>query len=177
MACLGASFFANELFTWGVGVAEIVFSFLQVSRKQAPFAFAVCSILAVLTMAYYIIDNANRATQSHALLICAFAISQFVTMMQYIGVLLKTFEKFELQSWRPATEVQARKRHININFLVRLVLGRPRVCLGDKPGLSLGQTQVFSLFYTVEAGLSLGQTQFVPGTNPWAEGWYKKFMC
>ena len=29
----------------------------------------------------------------------------------------------------------------------------------DKPGLSLGQTRVFSLFYTVEA-------QFVPGTNP-----------
>ena len=39
---------------------------------------------------------------------------------------------------------QARKRHININFLVRLLLG---------------QTQVFSLFYTMEA-------QFVPGTNP-----------
>ena len=63
--------------------------------------------------------------------------------------------------------VQARKRHINIIFLVRLPLGRPPVCHRDKPSLSLGQTRwlslgqtrVFSLFYTVEA-------QFVPGTNP-----------
>ena len=61
---------------------------------------------------------------------------------------------------------QARKRHININFLVRLLLGHPgnvpgtnRVCPRDKVGLSQGQTQVFSLLYTVEA-------QFVPGTNP-----------
>ena len=61
---------------------------------------------------------------------------------------------------------QARKRHININFLVRLLLGHPgnvpgtnRVCPGDKVGLSQGQTQVFFLFYTAEA-------QFVPGTNP-----------
>ena len=37
--------------------------------------------------------------------------------------------------------IQARKRHININFFVRLVLGRPRVCPGDFTG-------------------------FVPGTNP-----------
>ena len=43
---------------------------------------------------------------------------------------------------------QARKRHININFLVRLLLGRPREYPGDKPGLSLGQTH------------------FVPGTRP-----------
>ena len=49
-------------------------------------------------------------------------------------------------------------------------------CPWDKPGLSLGQTRVFSLFYTVEA-------QFVPGTNPvcqWdkpvSEGRQKKFM-
>ena len=33
------------------------------------------------------------------------------------------------------------------------------VNLGTTPGLSLGQTQVFSLFYPVEA-------QFVPGTTP-----------
>ena len=61
---------------------------------------------------------------------------------------------------------QARKRHININILVRLLLGHPgnvpgtnRVCPRDKVGLSQGQTQVFFLFYTAEA-------QFVPGTNP-----------
>ena len=59
----------------------------------------------------------------------------------------------------PVNEIQARKRHININFLVRLPLGRPPVCPRDNPGLSLGQTRVFSLFYTVEA-------RFVPGTNP-----------
>ena len=51
---------------------------------------------------------------------------------------------------------QARKRHINISFLVWLRLGRPRVCPRDKsPG--------FLLFCTVE-------TQFVPRTNcvcPW----------
>ena len=35
-----------------------------------------------------------------------------------------------------------------MNFLVRLLLGRPRACPWDKPGLSLGQTH------------------FVPGTNP-----------
>ena len=34
---------------------------------------------------------------------------------------------------------QARRRHKNINVLVRLVLGRSRVCPWDKPGLSLGQ--------------------------------------
>ena len=59
---------------------------------------------------------------------------------------------------------QARKRHININFLVRLLLGHPgnvhgtnQVCPRDKVGLSQGQTQVFFLVYTAEA-------QFVPGT-------------
>ena len=73
---------------------------------------------------------------------------------------------------QPKEEVfQARKRHININSLVRLLLGHPgnvpgtnRVCPRDKVGLSHGQTQVFSLLYTVEASLSLGQTRFVPGT-------------
>ena len=66
--------------------------------------------------------------------------------------------------------VVLRERHININFLVRLLLGHPRECPGDKPGLSpgqsglsQGQTQVFSLLYTVEA-------QFVPGTNPVCPG-------
>ena len=34
---------------------------------------------------------------------------------------------------------QARKRHININFFARLVLGRPQVCPGISLGLSLGQ--------------------------------------
>ena len=91
-----------------------------------------------------------------------------------IGLYRKCFECF----------LQARKRHINIDSLVRLPLGRPRdcrrdkrICPWDKPTLSQGQTQVFSLFYTMEA-------QFVPGTNPvcpWDnpgdEGRHKRFMC
>ena len=58
----------------------------------------------------------------------------------------------------PGLSDQARKRYININFFVRLVLGftgfvpgTNPVCPWDKPGENLGQTQVFSLFYTVEA--------------------------
>ena len=57
-----------------------------------------------------------------------------------------------------STETQASKRHININFLVRLLLGRPRECPGtnrvcpwDKPTLPQGQTQVFFLSYTVRS--------------------------
>ena len=53
---------------------------------------------------------------------------------------------------------QARKRHININFFVRLVPvftgfvpGTNPVCPWDKSGEKLGQTQECSLFYTVEA--------------------------
>ena len=36
---------------------------------------------------------------------------------------------------------QTRKRHININFLVRLLLGRPRECPWDKPRFSPYFTQ------------------------------------
>ena len=79
--------------------------------------------------------------------------------------------KDKLYTWDPTRIIslaldQARKRHININFLVRLLLGHPgnvpgtnRVCPRDKVGFSQGQTQVFFLFYTAES-------QFVPGTNP-----------
>ena len=66
---------------------------------------------------------------------------------------------------------QARKRHININFLVRLLLGHPGnvpgikgnvpgtkwVCPRDKPRFS-------SYFTQRKPSLSLGQTQFVSGT-------------
>ena len=72
---------------------------------------------------------------------------------------------------------QARKRHINIIFFVRLVPvftgfvpGTNPVCPWDKSGEKQGQTQEFSLFYTVEArfhrvcpwdkpGLSQGQSR------------------
>ena len=50
---------------------------------------------------------------------------------------------------------QARKRHININFLVRLRLGRPPVCLRDQPRFSPRFTQ-WSPWD--KPGLSLGQT-------------------
>ena len=60
-------------------------------------------------------------------------------------------------------EGQARKRHININFLVRLLLGHPgnvpgtnRACPRDKPRFSPYFTQV--------------EAQFVPGKNPVCPG-------
>ena len=77
----------------------------------------------------------------------------------------------------PPSFSQARKRHININFFVRLVPvftgfvpGTNPVCPWDKSGEKQGQTQEFSLFYTVEArfhrvcpwdkpGLSQGQSR------------------
>ena len=63
---------------------------------------------------------------------------------------------------------QARKRHININFLVRLLLGHPGnvpgTNPGDKVGLSQGQTWFSPYFTQWKPGMSLGQTQFVPGT-------------
>ena len=83
-------------------------------------------------------------------------------------------------------KIQARKRRININFFVRLVPvftefvpGTNPVCPWDKSGEKLGQTQEFSLFYTLEArfhrvcpwdkpGLSLGQSG--------DEGRHRKFM-
>ena len=57
------------------------------------------------------------------------------------------------------------------------VPGTNRVCPRDKVGLSQGQTQVFSLLYTVEA-------QFCPWDKPGLslghfgdEGRQKEFMC
>ena len=59
-------------------------------------------------------------------------------------------------------------------LLVRLVTLRPRVC--PKPGLSLGQTRVFSYFTQGKPSLSQGQTQIVLGTNPGDEGRHKS-LC
>ena len=44
--------------------------------------------------------------------------------------------------------------------------GQARFVPGTGPSLSLGQTQVLSLFDTVERSLSRGQAQFVPGDKP-----------
>ena len=72
--------------------------------------------------------------------------------------------------------LQARKRDININFLVQLLLGRPQACPGQTrlvPGTKWvcpGQTQVLSLFTQCKPSLSQGQTQFVPGTIPGTKG-------
>ena len=78
---------------------------------------------------------------------------------QITGISLKAMnssKKSLSNHWtRPSQNNQARKRRININFLVRLVLG---------------QTQVSPYFTQWKPSLSLGQTQFVPGTNlvcPW----------
>ena len=81
---------------------------------------------------------------------------------------------------------QGNKRHININFFVRLVLGRPRVSPGDFTGFVPGTNPGFILILhsgsPISPGLSLGQTRFVPGTIPGTKGGTeslceKKFMC
>ena len=83
-------------------------------------------------------------------------------------------------------EAQAGKRHININFFVRLVLGRPRVFPGDFTGFVPGTTSVkiwdkpaFSPYFTQSKP---GKPGFVPGTNPGPKGGAeslceKTFMC
>ena len=76
---------------------------------------------------------------------------------------------------------QASKRHININFFVRLVLGRPRDCPGDftgfvpgtnpvKPGTNPGFLLILHSGSPISPGLSPGQTRFVPGTIPGTKG-------
>ena len=55
------------------------------------------------------------------------------------------------------------KMHININFFVRLVLGRPRVCPGDftrfVPGTSPGFLLILHSGSPANPGLSLGQSR------------------
>ena len=65
---------------------------------------------------------------------------------------------------------QARKRHITI---ISVCPAAP----GTSPGMSRGQTQVFSLFYTMEAQLVPGTNPVCPWGNPRDEGRQKKFMC
>ena len=64
----------------------------------------------------------------------------------------------------------ARKRHININFFVRLVLGRPRVCPGDFTGFVPGTNSVKTChkpgFPPYFAQWKPGKPRFVPGTSP-----------
>ena len=86
---------------------------------------------------------------------------------------VRVFKGWAKHKW-PWT--QARKRHININFLVRLRLGRPRVCPWDKPRLSQGQTEVFSLFYTVDAQFFLGTNPVCPWDKPVVNGGRKR-LC
>ena len=83
-------------------------------------------------------------------------------------------------------DFQKRKRHININFFVRLVpvftgfvLGTNPACPWDKSGEKQGQTQEFS--YSTQWKPDF--TGFVPGTNPVCprdnpgdEGRHRKFM-
>ena len=74
-------------------------------------------------------------------------------------------------------DFEARKRHINRNFLVRLPLGRPRECPGDKPGSSLGQTHFVpgknpGFLLILHRG-----SPVCPWDNPGDEGRPKKFMC
>ena len=50
-------------------------------------------------------------------------------------------ENYRLGNSCGLNSIQARKRHIKINFRLRLALGRPRVCPKDKPRLSPYFTQ------------------------------------
>ena len=68
---------------------------------------------------------------------------------------LRALAKEHTETWGA---VQARERHINMNFLVWLALGRPWVCPRDKLR--------FSHSFTVETQLVPGTTWFVPGTSP-----------
>ena len=77
-----------------------------------------------------------------------------------------------------ANITQARKRHTNINFFVRLVLGRPRVCPGDFTGFVLGTNSVktrdkpwFSPYFTQGKP---GKPGFVPGSRRAAQKVYVK---
>ena len=74
--------------------------------------------------------------------------------------------------------IKARKRHININFIVRLVLGQPQVCPGDFTGFVCGTNSVkpwtnpeFLLILhsgsPANPGLSEGQTRVCPWDKPW----------
>ena len=63
---------------------------------------------------------------------------------------------------------QARKRHININLFVRLVLGRPR----DKPGFS----PYFTQWKPRKPGFVPGTNLVCPWDNPGDEGRHRKFM-
>ena len=76
----------------------------------------------------------------------------------------------QIEGFGGRSKNQARKRHVNISFFVRLVLGRPRVCPGISPCLSLGQIRWttwdkpgFSPYFTQWMPDFTG---FVPGTNP-----------
>ena len=87
------------------------------------------------------------------------------------GCLLWKIQVTELVLSGLCRRKSGKKRHININFFWPVGLGMTpvlsrgfhRVCPWDKSGENLGQTRVFSLFYTVEA-------RFVPGTNPGTKG-------
>ena len=81
-----------------------------------------------------------------------------------------TSEEFQQPVFSRAPKSQARKRHINVTFFVRLVLGRPRVCPGDFTGFVPGTNRVkpwdkpgFSPYFTQ---WKPGKPGFVPGTNP-----------
>jgi len=52
----------------------------------APFILAVVAGVLLLAVAYHIIDTQNRATQSHAVLLCAMTLGMLVTLTQQLGV-------------------------------------------------------------------------------------------
>ena len=68
-------------------------------------------------------------------------------------------------SLKSPQEISGKEKAHKHKLFGPVALGTPRECPRDKVGLSQGQTQVFSLLYTVDAQFVPGtQTRFVPGT-------------
>jgi len=53
---------------------------------RGVFAVVVLAFVALVTAGYHLVDTHNRVTQSHSLLLCAFALSQLTTVTQQLGV-------------------------------------------------------------------------------------------
>eukprot|EP00971_Amphidinium_carterae_P255153 5065215-Amphidinium_carterae.1 len=64
-------------------------------NDRGPFMFAVIAGILMLIFLYHLIDTQNRATQSHALLLCAIAVGQLITVTQQLGIVGMLSMEFE----------------------------------------------------------------------------------
>ena len=74
------------------------------------------------------------------------------------------------ETHRCSGKKKAHKRKLFGPVALGTTPGLSQVCPRDKPTLSQGQTQVFSLFYTMEAQFVPGTNPVVPGTSPGTKG-------